>query len=266
MENEKWTTRRIKELKGRSRIVSLTAYDYITARLVDEAGLHIVLVGDSLAMTVLGYKDTLPVTLEEMLHHTRAVVRGVRHALVVADMPFLSYQVSDGEAIDNAGRFLKEGGADTVKIEGGAFRASTIRALTDNGIPVMGHIGLNPQHVRELGGYRVQGKTDKAADELKKDAKALEDAGVFSIVLESMPSELGGEITQSVGVPTIGIGAGADCDGQVLVVHDLLGMYPDFKPRYVKRYAEMGDEMKRAFSAFKRDVENGSFPGPEQSY
>ncbi len=262
----KWTVERIRKLKGKGRVVSLTAYDYTSARLVDEAGIHLIIVGDSLGMTVLGYDTTIPVTMEDMVHHTRAVARGVKSALVVADMPFLSYQVSRDQAVDNAGRLLKDAGADAVKIEGGAFRADTIQHLIANGIPVMGHIGLTPQSVRAFGGYRVQGKTEDAARDLKADAQALEQAGVFSIVLEGMPAPLGADITQSVGVPTVGIGAGPGCDGQVLVFHDLLGMYSAFTPKFVKRYATVGDTMSQAFAAYKAEVEEGKFPGPEHCY
>lgn len=262
----KWTVERIRKLKGKGRVVSLTAYDYTSARLVDEAGIHLIIVGDSLGMTVLGYDTTIPVTMEDMVHHTRAVARGVKSALVVADMPFLSYQVSRDQAVENAGRLLKEAGADAVKIEGGSFRADTIRHLIANGIPVMGHIGLTPQSVRAFGGYRVQGKTEDAAQVLKEDAQALEEAGVVSIVLEGMPAALGADITASVKVPTIGIGAGPGCDGQVLVFHDLLGMYSAFTPKFVKRYAAVGDTMSAAFAAYKQEVEDGQFPGPEHCY
>jgi 3-methyl-2-oxobutanoate hydroxymethyltransferase len=266
MNQEKWTTARLKALKGKGKIVSLTAYDYATARLLDEAGLHVVLVGDSLAMTMLGYKDTLPVTLDEMLHHTKAVVRGVEKAHVVADMPFLSFQVSPGQAVDNAGRFLKEAGADSVKIEGGAFRAETIQALVQNGIPVMGHIGLTPQNVREKGGYQVQGRTEDEARQLLEDARILEEAGLYSLVLEGVPAAVAERITESLKIPTIGIGAGPGCDGQVLVVHDLLGLYPEMKPKFVKCYADIGSTMRSAFAAYKNEVESGGFPGDEHAY
>ena len=261
-----WTAPRIQALKGKEKIVSLTAYDFSTARLVDEVGIHLVLVGDSLGMTVLGYENTLPVTMEEMIHHTAAVSRGVKHALVVADMPFLSYQVSVEQALLNAGRFIKEAGADAVKIEGGAFRVSTIRALVENGIPVLGHIGLTPQSIRSMGGYKVQGKTPRTARQILDDAKAIEVAGVFAMVLEGIPADLAGDITAAVSVPTIGIGAGPNCDGQVLVVHDILGLYGEFKPKFVKRYADLGAEMRKAFAQYKKEVEDGSFPGPEHSY
>ena len=262
----KWTAPRIRALKGKARVVSLTAYDYSTARLLDDTGIHLVLVGDSLAMTMLGYPNTLPVTMEEMLHHTAAVARGVRHALVVADMPFLSYQVSVEQAVMNAGRFVKESGADAVKIEGGAIRVPAIRALVENGIPVLGHIGLTPQSIRGFGGYKVQGRTSEEAERLLADAQAIENAGVFALVLEAVPPDLAGRITGSVGVPTIGIGAGPQCDGQVLVIHDLVGLYGELKPKFVKRYAELGREMRRAVDQYKKEVEDGSFPGPEHCY
>ncbi|NKB24391.1 MAG: 3-methyl-2-oxobutanoate hydroxymethyltransferase [Kiritimatiellae bacterium] len=266
MSKTKWTTTKIKACKGREKIVSLTAYDYSTARIMDEVGIHIVLVGDSLGMTVLGYDDTLPVTLEDMLHHTAAVVRGVKQAMVVGDMPFLSYQVSIDQAIDNAGRFLKEARADVVKIEGGAFRSKTITALVENGIPVMGHIGLTPQSVRAMGGYKVQGKTDDSISRLKDDAQALEDAGVFSLVLEGMPVGVAQAITKMLEIPTIGIGAGPHCDGQVLVVQDMLGIFSNLKPKFIKQYAALGEEMSNAFRAFKKEVHEGVFPGTEHGY
>ena len=261
-----WTASSIRALKGKQKIVCLTAYDYSTARLVDEAGIQLILVGDSLAMTMLGYKTTLPVTMEEMLHHTAAVVRGTSSALVVADMPFMSYQVSAEQAVQNAGRFIKNAGAGAVKIEGGAVRAPTVRALVENGIPVLGHIGLTPQSIREMGGYRVQGKKTEGASRLLADAKELEQAGVFAVVLECLPAALGAEITGAIGVPTIGIGAGKDCDGQILVTHDILGLYADLTPKFAKTYASLGVEMKKAFETYKREVETGAFPDKEHSY
>lgn len=262
----KFTVDRIRKLKGKGKVVSLTAYDFSTAQLVDAAGINLIIVGDSLGMTVLGYDSTIPVTMDDMLHHTRAVVRGVKSALVVADMPFLSYQITLDQAVDNAGRLIKDAGADAVKIEGGAFRAETIRHLIANGIPVMGHIGLTPQSVRAFGGYKVQGKTSEAAATLKADAMALAEAGVFSIVLEGMPPDLAAEITAAVPVPTVGIGAGPGCDGQVLVLHDMLGMYSKFTPKFVKRYAELGEAMTAAFTAYKQEVEAGTFPADEHCY
>lgn len=262
----KWTAIRIQACKGVEKVVCLTAGDYATARLLDEAGLHLVLVGDSLAMTMLGCETTLPVTMEAMLHHTAAVVRGVRQAMVVADMPFMSYQVSDEQALTNAGRFLKEAGADAVKIEGGRIRTSCVRRLTENGIPVVGHIGLTPQSVRAMGGYNVQGRLPAEAEALLADAAALESAGAFAIVLECVPAELAATITGSVSVPTIGIGAGAACDGQVLVTHDMLGIDSQVAPSFVKRYADVGAAMKTAFAAYRDDVLAGRFPAAEHSF
>ncbi len=266
MKTDKWTVGRIRRYKGKGRIVSLTAYDYATARIVDEAGIQLIIVGDSLGMSVLGYDSTIPVTMDDMIHHASAVVRGVKRALVVADMPFLSYQVSIEQAVDNAGRLIKYAGADAVKIEGGAFRTHLVNALLNNGIPVMGHIGLTPQSVRAMGGYKIQGKTKDSAERLKEDAAALDEAGVFSVVLEGMPAELAGDITSMISVPTVGIGAGPGCDGQVLVVNDLLGMSGEFQPRFVKRYANVEEEMRRAFKEYRREVEEGEFPGKEHCY
>ncbi len=262
----KWTVDRVCKSKGNKKISSVTAYDYTSARWVDAAGIELIIVGDSLGMTMLGYDSTIPVTLDDMIHHAKAVMRGVKSALVVADMPFLSYQAGLDEAVLNAGRLLKESGVDAVKIEGGTFRVETVRHLIANGIPVMGHIGLTPQSVRAFGGYKVQGKTEAAASQLLEDAKALAEAGIFALVLEGMPSALAGEITQAIDIPTIGIGAGPDCDGQVLVMHDLLGLYTDFTPKFVKRYAELGEAMKAAFETYRSEVEQGQFPAPEHCY
>jgi len=262
----KWTATRIKACKGVEKVVCLTAGDFATACLLDAAGLHLVLVGDSLANTLLGYETTLPVTMEQMLHHTAAVVRGVRQALVVADMPFMSYQVSDEQALTNAGRFLKEAGADAVKIEGGRVRQSCVRRLTENGIPVLGHIGLTPQSIRAMGGYKVQGRLPAEAEALLADAAALEAAGVFGIVLECVPRELAAQITAAVSVPTIGIGAGAACDGQVLVTSDMLGIASAVAPSFVKRYAELGQAMTAAFEAYRDDVASGRFPDAAHSF
>jgi len=262
----KWTAAKIKAAKGQHKLVCLTAYDYSTACLVDEAGIHLVLVGDSLAMTMLGHATTLPVSMEEMLSFTAAVVRGVHNALVVADMPFMSYQVSVSQALENAGRFIKEAGADAVKIEGGAFRAATVRVLVENGIPVLGHIGLTPQSIREMGGYKIQGKQPEQGLRILRDAQELEKAGVFAIVLECVPAELAREITQSVAIPTIGIGAGKHCDGQILVIHDLLGLYPGRTPRFAKRYADLANIMKQAFESYHREVTAGLFPADEHSF
>ena len=261
-----WTTTRFRKLKGREKIVCLTAYDYSTARLVDEAGVHLIMVGDSLGMTMLGHESTIPVTLDDMIHHSRAVVRGVTRALVVTDMPFLTYQASIPQAVENAGRILKEGHADAVKLEGGAIRKETVEVLVENGIPVMGHVGLTPQSVKEFGGHRVQGKRARDAEKLKTGAQALEEAGCFSIVLEGIPPNLAAEITESIGIPTIGIGAGPHCDGQVLVIHDLLGMYNDLTPKFVKQYADLGGIIKGAVELYATDVKRGKFPGPEHCY
>ena len=236
------------------------------ARIADRAGIQLVLVGDSLAMTVLGYETTLPVTMQEMLHHTAAVARGIENALVVADMPFLSYQVNHEEAFRNAGLFLKTAGAAAVKVEGGSVRVPLVRSLVENGIPVLGHIGLTPQSVHQAGGYKVQGRKQEDARRLVADALALEEAGVFAMVLECVPSALGAEITGAVGVPTIGIGAGPDCDGQILVSHDLLGLHTDHVPKFVKQYAHLGSDMQAAFEEYKREVEGGVFPSGENAY
>lgn len=262
----KWTVDRIRKLKGKRRIASLTAYDFTSARWIDEAGIPLILVGDSLGMIMLGYDSTIPVTMADMVHHTKAVKRGAPNALVVADMPFLSYQVRLDEAVENAGLLIKEAGADAVKIEGGAFRTDTVRHLIANGIPVMGHIGLTPQSVRALGGYKIQGRDEDSATQLREDAVALANAGVFSLVLEGMPADLAAEITASIPVPTVGIGAGPGCDGQVLVMHDMLGLYKDFAPKFIKRYAELGAMMQTAFAQYRAEVEAGEFPGPEHCY
>lgn len=248
------------------RFAMLTAYDAHSARLLDEAGIPIILVGDTLAMVMLGHPSTLPVTMDEMLHHTRAVVKGRRDAFVVGDMPFMSYQASLDEGIHNAGRFLKEAGAHAVKLEGGGRVLHLVERLTEAGIPVMGHLGLTPQSVNQFGGYRVQGKTDEAAHQIVKDAKDLEAAGIFSLVLEAVPADVAREVTSSLEVPTIGIGAGPHCDGQVLVWHDFLGISDGKLPRFVKRYANLGEEIKQAAQTFATEVADGSYPGPEHIY
>ena len=262
----KWTAAKIKALKGGRKIVVLTAYDALTASLVDGADIPVVLVGDSLGMTVLGYETTLPVSMEEMLHHTTAVSRGVENALVIADMPFMSYQPSIEMGLENAGRFIKEAHADAVKVEGGAVRAELIEALVVNGVPVLGHIGLTPQSIKEMGGYKVQGKTPEQARQLMDDAMAVEQAGAFAIVLECVPAELGETISRALGIPTIGIGAGAGCDGQVLVFTDLLGISGKPVPRFVKKYADLNPLIAEALSAYKAEVESGAFPSDEQAY
>lgn len=246
------------------RISMLTACDCPTARVLDAAGIDAILVGDSLAMVVLGHETTLEVTMDEMLHHARAVSRGAARALLVGDMPFMSYQADAVEAVRNAGRFLKEAGMDAVKLEGGRDYADVVRRMVRAGIPVQGHIGLRPQSLRRLGGYRVQGRDPEAARDLLDDALALEDAGCFSIVVESVPEPVAAAITERLRIPTIGIGAGAATDGQVLVSHDLLGLF-ESAPRFVRRYARLGEEMAAAFGAFRADVEAGRFPGPEHA-
>ena len=261
------TINQIKEMKRKGqRIPMLTAYDYPTARLLDEAGIPIILVGDSLGLVVLGYDSTVRVTMEEMLHHTRAVVRGTQHALIVGDMPFMSYQPDIPTAIRNAGRFLQEAGAQAVKLEGGETVAETVRSIVQCGIPVMGHIGLTPQSANQLGGYRVQGKTSEAAAQLIRDAHALEDAGAFSIVLECVPAPLSRIITQRLSVPTIGIGAGVHCDGQVQVLHDMIGLFTDFVPRHAKRYASMAETLKEAVASYVQEVQEETFPTEKESF
>lgn len=263
---KKVTTRTLREKKQQGELITmLTAYDYPTALMIDRVGMDIILVGDSLGMVVLGYANTLPVTMEEMLHHCRAVSRGAQSALLVGDMPFMSYQVSVEDALRNAGRFLQEAGMDAVKLEGGRERLETVRGIVSAGIPVMGHLGLTPQSVNQLGGFRAQGKTAAAATRLLEDALLLEEAGCFSLVLESVPGQLGEYISKRLGIPTIGIGAGAGCDGQVLVTHDLLGLFDRFTPKFARKYANLYAEMEQAFTSFRQDVENGVFPGPEHT-
>ena len=248
------------------KIVCLTAYDYPTARLLDEAGVDVILVGDSLAMVVLGYDSTLPVTLDEMLHHARAVRRGTKRALLVADMPFGSYHSDTAESLRNAVRFVKEAGVEAVKVEGGERRLELIARLTESEIPVMGHIGLTPQSVNALGGYRVQGKTTDSAEQLLRDARAVEASGAFAVVLEAVPRELAAQITRELRIPTIGIGAGPDCDGQILVVHDLLGLTFDQTPKFARKYANVGEVISNAVRSYCGDVRNGSFPSDRESY
>ncbi|MBV6395341.1 MAG: 3-methyl-2-oxobutanoate hydroxymethyltransferase [Anaerolineales bacterium] len=265
-QRKKMTTLAFRQKKERGEIISmLTAYDYPTALAEDQAGVDSILVGDSLGMVVLGYANTLPVTMDEMLHHSRAVSRGAQYALLIGDMPFMSYQVSVEEAVRNAGRFLQQGGMDAVKLEGGRERADAVRAIVGAGIPVMGHLGLTPQSVNQLGGFRPQGKTASAAKRLLEDALILEETGAFSLVLESVPARLAEFISQKLSIPTIGIGAGAGCDGQVLVTHDLLGLFDRFTPKFVKKYADFHGEMKRAFADYLDDVQTRQFPGAEHS-
>src|SRR5229473_1572750 len=262
-----WKSHPATELtQTRRRITCLTAYDYPTARLLDEAGVDILLVGDSLGMVVLGYDNTLPVTLEEMLHHTRAVRRGVRRALLVADMPYGSYHGEVAEAVRNAIRFVKEAGAEAVKIEGGERRMELILRLVEAEIPVMGHIGLTPQSLHALGGFRVQGKTEESAEQLLRDARAVEAAGAFSVVLESIPREVAARITAELRIPTIGIGAGPDCEGQILVLHDLVGMSFGHTPKFARRYADVGQMISQAAAEYCRDVQQGQFPSDQESY
>jgi len=263
---KKVTTLTFRQKKERGEIITmLTAYDYPTALAMDKAGVDAILVGDSLAMVVLGYENTLPVTMEEMLHHSRAVARGAKTALLVGDMPFMSYQVSVEEATRNAGRFLQQGGMDAVKLEGGRERMEAIRSIVNAGIPVMGHLGLTPQSINQLGGFRAQGKTAAAAKRLVEDALILEDAGAFSLVLESVPARLAELISKKISIPTIGIGAGVGCNGQVLVTHDLLGLFDRFTPKFVRKYANFHAEMQKAFADYIEDVETKRFPAPEHT-
>jgi len=265
-ERKQTTTQALQEMKARRQpITCLTAYDYPTAAALDRSGIDILLVGDSLGMVVLGYENTLPVTMDEMLHHCRAVARGARYALLVGDMPFLSYQISVPEAVRNAGRFIQEAGMHAVKLEGGRERLPAVQAILDVGIPVMGHLGLTPQSVHQMGGFRMQAKTAVAAKRLLSDALALEQAGCFSLVLESIPSRLAELVTSRLHIPTIGIGAGPGCDGQVLVTHDLLGLFERFTPRFAKKYVDLHAAMTDAFEAFRSDVTAGTFPEAEHS-
>ena len=257
--------RDITAMKGVEKIAALTAYDFQTARLLDAAGIPLLLVGDSLGTTLLGYANTLPVTLVDMLRHTAAVVRGARRALVVVDMPFMTYQASVEQALRNCGRVIQKTGCQAVKIEGGEFRAPCIQALVQNGIPVLGHVGLTPQSVKTLG-HRVQGRGDAAARQLLADARAVAAAGAFALVLEAVPAALGAQVAAAVPVPVIGIGAGPGCDGQILVINDVLGLSGDFKPKFVKAYADLGAQIAAAAAAYKAEVGTGAFPGPEQCY
>jgi 3-methyl-2-oxobutanoate hydroxymethyltransferase len=257
----------IKAMKKRGeKIAMLTAYDYPTARLLDEAEVPVILVGDSLGMVVLGYDSTLPVTMADMIHHTKAVVRGSQRAHVVGDMPFMSYQAGPEDALRNAGRLMQEAGAQSVKLEGGTTVAETVRRLVEAGIPVMGHIGLTPQSLHQFGGYKVQGKTPAAAVKLLNDAQALDEAGAYAIVLETIPAALAKLITERVSVPTIGIGAGPHCDGQVQVLHDMLGLYPDFVPKHAKQYAQLALDIGRAVREYMTEVAEGRFPTDKESF
>ena len=256
----------IKQMKQKNeKVVMLTAYDYSTAKLVDEAGIPLILVGDSLGMVLLGYESTIPVTMDEMIHHTKAVTRGTKNALVVGDMPFMTYHTSVSDALRNAARFIQEGDCQAIKLEGGVVVAETVKKIVDCGIPVMGHIGLTPQAINQLGGHKVQGKTPEAAKRMLADAIALEQAGAFAIVLELVPVQLSKLITQKTSIPTIGIGAGPDCDGQVQVISDLLGLFSDFVPKHAKQYAKMAGTMKTAIADYMSEVKTGTFPTAENS-
>lgn len=248
------------------KVTMLTAYDYSTAKLIDEAGIDSILIGDSLGNVILGYEDTISVTMEDIIHHTAAVARGAKEALIVADMPFMSYQTSVYDAVVNAGRLMKEGRANAVKLEGGASVCPQIKAITSAGIPVVGHLGLTPQSINALGGYKVQGKSEAAAKQLLEDALAIQEAGVFAVVLECVPSKLAALLTEKLSIVTIGIGAGNECDGQVLVYQDMLGMFSDYVPKFVKQFANVGEVMKQAFADYKKEVSNGAFPSEEHGY
>jgi len=263
---KKITSVTVRASKGGERLTSVTAYDYPTAKIADEAGVDILLVGDSLGMVVLGYPDTTKVTLDDILHHTKAVARAKPLPLLVADLPFLTYGVDVRETVRNAGRLIQEGGAEAVKLEGGVRVREDIRAVVDCQIPVMGHVGLTPQSFHAFGGFKIQGKKSEDADRVLRDAVAVQEAGAFSVVLEGIPAALAGRITREIDIPTIGIGAGPACDGQVLVLHDMLGLYPDFQPKFVKVYANLGDATRSAFERFCREVREGVFPGPEHSF
>lgn len=264
MKNTVLTFKQAKE--NGEKLTMLTAYDYSTAKLIDESGINSILVGDSLGNVILGYEDTISVTMEDMIHHSSAVARGAKNALVICDMPFMSYQTSVYDAVVNAGRLMKEGRAGAVKLEGGIEVCPQIKAIVDAGIPVCAHLGLTPQSINAFGGFKVQGKTAAAAKKLLEDAKAVEEAGAFAVVLECVPSALAELVTKKVSIPTIGIGAGNVCDGQVLVYQDMLGMFSDFTPKFVKRFADIGSVMKEAFKAYDAEVKAGSFPSSEHTY
>jgi 3-methyl-2-oxobutanoate hydroxymethyltransferase len=267
MERKKITPVDVQAMKREGkRIAMLTAYDYPTALLEDRAGIEIILVGDSLGMTVLGYENTVSVTMDEMIHHTKAVTRGAKVALIIGDMPFMSYNTSERDAILNAGRFMKEGGADAVKLEGGVSVKETVRAIVRAGIPVMGHLGLTPQTISMLGGFKVQGKDAQAAQKIIDDALSLEDAGAFSVLLEAIPAPVAKRITERLTVPTVGIGAGVHCDGQVLVVHDMLGFFDRFTPKFAKRYVNVSELMLKAFDSYREEVLKGTFPTDRHSF
>jgi 3-methyl-2-oxobutanoate hydroxymethyltransferase len=257
----------IKEMKQKGeKITMLTAYDYATAKIVDEVGIPLILVGDSLGMVVLGYESTIPVTMDEMIHHTKAVVRGTKQAMVIGDMPFMTYHVSVDDALRNAARFIQEAGAQAVKLEGGVTVAEKVRRVVECGMPVMGHIGLTPQSIHQLGGHKIQGKSPEAAAKMLEDARALEQAGVFAIVLETVPAQLATLISQTISIPTIGIGAGIGCDGQVQVINDILGSFADFVPKHAKQYAKLTDIIRSAVTEYYDEVKDGSFPTDKQSF
>jgi 3-methyl-2-oxobutanoate hydroxymethyltransferase len=262
----KITVPEIRGRKGGTPLSMITAYDFTMARLLDEGGADLLLVGDSLGMVVQGHPTTLPVTVDEICYHGRAVARGARHAHVVGDMPFMSFQVSAERALENAGKLVKEGGFESIKLEGGEEIAEHVRRIVSIGIPVMGHVGLTPQSVHAMGGFKVQGKSDEAAERVLEGARALDEAGAYAIVLEAIPPDLAEEITAAVSVPTIGIGAGPACDGQVLVCYDLLGMYPDLRPKFAKRFAEVGEQIVKATQDYVSEVQGRSFPGPEHTF
>jgi 3-methyl-2-oxobutanoate hydroxymethyltransferase len=261
------TVRDIGDMKVRSeKIPTITAYDFPTARLAEAAGIPLVLVGDSLGMVMLGYGSTIPVTIEDMIHHVKAVIRGTSKALIVADMPFMSYQINTAQALSNAAQLIQQGGAQAIKLEGGENVANTVRNIVECGIPVMGHIGMTPQSIHTLGGYRVKGRNHWEALQLLKDAKALEAAGAFSVVLELVPAPLAKLVSQSLTIPTIGIGAGPDCDGQVQVLHDMLGLFTDFVPKHTKQYARLADSIQDAIARYIQEVKEGSFPTEKESF
>lgn len=264
---DKITTRTVVDMKSKGEKISMiTAYDFTMARIVDHAGIDIILVGDSASNVMAGHETTLPITLDQMIYHTSCVVRGVDRALVVADLPFMSYQVTIKEALINAGRMMKEAGAHAIKLEGGTFVAETVKRIVDAGIPVMGHLGLTPQSIYKFGTYKVRAKEEAEATQLIEDAKKLQDSGCFAIVLEKIPADLAATVTKELNIPTIGIGAGGSCDGQVLVVHDMLGLTKDFKPRFIRRYLNLFEEMSEAVSNYVNDVKSGDFPSKEEQY
>jgi 3-methyl-2-oxobutanoate hydroxymethyltransferase len=263
----KTTVTQVKATKQKGeKIAMLTAYDYMTAKIIDSAGVPLILVGDSLGMVMLGYDSTIPVTMDEMIHHTKAVVRGVKNAMVIGDMPFMSYHISAEQALTNAARFIQEGGAQAVKLEGGVNVADKIKKIVDCGIPVMSHIGLTPQSVNQLGGYKIQGKDLQTAQKLLDDAKAVEQAGAFAVVLETVPAALASFISNNISIPTIGIGAGAGCDGQVQVISDILGLFTDFVPKHAKQYAQVAKVMSEAINGYFEEVKSGAFPTEAQSF